>query len=144
MAMALVGGGGLTRRATLRLLVSGASLALLSACGGQAAPAAPTSPPPTSAPPATPTAVPKPAAATAAPAAAAPTTPAAATVAPTAATAAGQPRSGGTLRLSIPADVANLDGHSRTTSSYESVWLIFDRLTAYDDKLVPQPMLAES
>ena len=29
-------------------------------------------------------------------------------------------------------------------NQYETVWLIYDRLTSYDLKLQPQPMLAES
>ena len=46
--------------------------------------------------------------------------------------------------MSLPADLATLDGHTRTPQSLASIWLIYDRLTAYDAKLVPQPMLAES
>src|ERR1700730_3383462 len=70
----------------------------------------------------------------------APAPPAAATATPP----SGQPISGGTLRLALPADLATLDGHTRTPQSLASIWLIYDRLTAYDDKLKPQPILAES
>jgi peptide/nickel transport system substrate-binding protein len=44
----------------------------------------------------------------------------------------------------LPADIATLDGHVRTPGSVDSIWLIYDRLIAYDEKLVPGPMLAES
>jgi peptide/nickel transport system substrate-binding protein len=54
------------------------------------------------------------------------------------------PRSGGTLRIGIPGDILSLDGHARTPGTAESSWLIFDRLTTYDTKLTPMPMLAES
>ena len=61
-----------------------------------------------------------------------------------AAAAAGQPKTGGTLRYAQTADVATLDPYLVTTSGMESSWLVFDRLTAYDASLTPQPMLAES
>jgi peptide/nickel transport system substrate-binding protein len=48
------------------------------------------------------------------------------------------------MRFAITADLATLDGHSRTPGSYESNWLCYDQLLNYDDKLQPQPMLAES
>src|SRR5579871_1425783 len=59
-------------------------------------------------------------------------------------TPVGAPTRGGTLRLALPADLATLDGHTRTPQSLASIWLIYDRLTAYDDTLTPRPMLAES
>ena len=58
--------------------------------------------------------------------------------------AAGQPKTGGTLRVGIPSDITTLDGIVRGGSPYESIWLIYDRLVTYDDKLKPLPMLAES
>jgi peptide/nickel transport system substrate-binding protein len=127
----------LTRRSALRLVASSAGLALLAACQ-PAAPAVP--PPPTAAAPA-PTSPAAPAAAptTAVQAAA---TPLAAPKPPVA--AAGQPKSGGVLRYAQTADVATLDPYLVTTSGMESSWLVFDRLTAYDASLTPQPMLAES
>ncbi|HEX8969898.1 MAG TPA: ABC transporter substrate-binding protein, partial [Chloroflexota bacterium] len=58
--------------------------------------------------------------------------------------AGGQPRTGGVLRSAITADLANLEPHVILPNAYESLWLVFDRLTAYDAQLTPQPMLAES
>lgn len=63
---------------------------------------------------------------------------------PTAQPAAAQPRSGGTLRLGIPADIASLDGHVSSSALSTTTGNLFDRLVAYDVKLQPQPMLAES
>jgi peptide/nickel transport system substrate-binding protein len=62
----------------------------------------------------------------------------------TAKPAANQPRPGGTLRMGLASEPANVDGHTRTPGAAESVWLAFDRLTQYDDKLKAQPALAES
>ncbi|MBV9601916.1 MAG: ABC transporter substrate-binding protein [Chloroflexi bacterium] len=55
-----------------------------------------------------------------------------------------QPRTGGTLRVGLPTDLASLDGHLNTPGTWDSIGLIYDRLTAYDARLAPQPMLAES
>jgi peptide/nickel transport system substrate-binding protein len=105
----------LSRRAALQLMASTAGMALVAACGAaQQGPPAPAPPAPTVF------------------ATAAATRP------------SGQPISGGTLRVALPADLATLDGHTRTPQSLASIWLIYDRLTAYDDNLKPQPMLAES
>jgi peptide/nickel transport system substrate-binding protein len=121
----------LSRRSALRFFLSTAGVALLSACTG------------TNVAPAAPTAVPT--AAAAKPVATTPPVPAATVVATTAAKpAAPQPASGGTLRFAVPADVATLDPYLVTTSGMETSWLVFDRLTAYDANLKPQPMLAES
>ena len=155
----------LSRRAAMRLLTASGSVLLLAACAPQAA-----SPPPAAtsalAPAAAkPTEAPKPAApaATTAPAApaaanpteaprpAAPAAPAATTApaaaAPTAAPAAAAkpaapPKTGGTLRVGQVGDIARLDG--QLVNAVDTLWIPFDRLTAYDEKLVPQPMLAES
>jgi peptide/nickel transport system substrate-binding protein len=113
-------------------MVTSAGMALLTACGVASAPAAPT-PVPTvgaAAPAAT------------APAAAVSVTPPASSAA--AAPAAAQPRPGGFLQLGLGGDVASIDGHHRTSGAQESVWLAYERLIQYDDKLQPQPMLAES
>ncbi|MBV9135288.1 MAG: ABC transporter substrate-binding protein [Chloroflexi bacterium] len=108
----------LSRRAALRLIGSAAGIALLAACAPAPQAAAPT---------------------------AAPTTPAVSASTPTpVAAAASQPRRGGVARYSIQADLSSIDGHVRTPGAVDSLWLVFDRLTSYDDKLVPQPMLAES
>jgi peptide/nickel transport system substrate-binding protein len=107
-------------------MLSTAGASILAACapGAPVAPAAPTS---SSAPSATP----------AAGGSASISTPAAAKP-------SGQPKSGGVGRHAISADVATLDGHTRTGSSVDTNWLIYDRLTAYDSNLKPGPMLAES
>jgi peptide/nickel transport system substrate-binding protein len=132
----------LDRRAALKLLGSSTAVALLAACGPAPQASAPTAA-------SAPTTAPKPAPTTAA-AAPAPTT-AAAAPAPTAASvstpapaSAGQPRRGGIARYSIQADLSSIDGHVRTPGAVDSLWLVFDHLTIYDQKLTPQPMLAES
>jgi peptide/nickel transport system substrate-binding protein len=132
---------GVTRRRLLSGVISGAGLALLAAC--QPTPAAPTvapaRPQPTSAPPAVaakPTAAPQ-------PAAPATPVPAAATVV-TAAPPAAQPRGGGTLRFGILTDIPSLDARIVSSTAYEGLWTVYDRLTWYNDKLEAQPQLAES
>lgn len=124
-----------SRRATLRLFASLAGAMLLSACSSvqPASPAAATS--------------------TSSAGASAPASTAASSslagspstaVASEPATPAAQPRSGGTLRLAITAQPPGLEGHLLASASQETTWFVYDRLTAYDDKLQPQPMLAES
>ncbi|HEU0168576.1 MAG TPA: ABC transporter substrate-binding protein, partial [Chloroflexota bacterium] len=61
-----------------------------------------------------------------------------------AAGASAQPKSGGTLRNVLNADIASLDPHLYAAGAGSTVWLINERLTAYDLKLKPQPWLAES
>ena len=116
-----------SRRVALRMFVSGTGAALLAACSTPAPQVAPTAP----------ASAPKPAAA--------PTQPAAsqATVSSVSKPVA-QPKSGGTLRVATPADLVTTDGNFRDVNAYDTFWQLFDRLTAYDDKLQPQPMLAES
>jgi peptide/nickel transport system substrate-binding protein len=63
---------------------------------------------------------------------------------PASAATSAQPRRGGTLRHAQTADVASLDPHLTTTAGSETTYLVFDRLTAYDLNMKPQPMLAES
>src|SRR5437016_4002352 len=53
------------------------------------------------------------------------------------------PVAGGTLRVGQLGDVNTLDP-SFSSSLFESVYAIHDRLSAYDLKHQPQPMLAES
>jgi peptide/nickel transport system substrate-binding protein len=60
------------------------------------------------------------------------------------ATPSGQPKTGGTLRTALTPDLANLEVHYILINQYENLWLTMDRLITYDDKLVPQPQLAES
>jgi peptide/nickel transport system substrate-binding protein len=112
----------LSRRSALGLIASTAGVTILAACGGAQQPAALT---PASAPPAGA----KPAATVSTAAAPKP---------------AGQPKSGGTLRAGLSADLPNLDPHINTTTAHENLFLAFDRIIQYDDKLQPQPMLAES
>jgi peptide/nickel transport system substrate-binding protein len=69
----------------------------------------------------------------------------AATSVPTAAAApAAQPKSGGVLRSSQVGDPQSVDGHQFTPLTQDTMWLAYDRLLTYDDKLQPQPQLAES
>jgi peptide/nickel transport system substrate-binding protein len=118
-----------TRRSALAVILASASAALVSAC---AAPA-PTSPTPAVAQPSA-----KPQSA-----AVAPTAKPQAVVQPTAKPQL-QPRSGGTLRAAIQTDLPNVDPHFNAPSSYDALWVAFDRLIYMDEKLQPQPMLAES
>ena len=46
-----------------------------------------------------------------------------------------QPRSGGTLRLAITAQPPGLGRSPAGVGLLETVWFVYDRLTAYDDKL---------
>jgi peptide/nickel transport system substrate-binding protein len=136
-----------TRRAALKVLGSGAGVFLLAACGPTSQPAAP--PVATAPPAAKPTAQPTTPAAPAA-GASTPVATLAATAAPAAVPqvqakpGAGQPKTGGMLRMGVPTDIVTLDGVVRGGAPYESVWLMYDRLITYDDKLKPMPMLAES
>jgi peptide/nickel transport system substrate-binding protein len=66
------------------------------------------------------------------------------TVSRTPAAVGGQPRSGGTLRSAVVGDPPGLEVQVLLPSEYETVWLVYDRLIAYDNSLVPQPQLAES
>jgi peptide/nickel transport system substrate-binding protein len=119
------------RRAALRLILSTASISVLAACTPAAStPAAPAQAPPQ--PTANQAAQPQPT----------PVAGSAPQPTPAAATAAGQPKRGGTLRVGVAGDVARLDG--QLYSSINTTWMPFDRLTAYDAQLKPQPMLAES
>ncbi|HEY1294846.1 MAG TPA: ABC transporter substrate-binding protein [Chloroflexota bacterium] len=141
---------GIARRRMLGLLLSSASVALLSACGGSVAPVAPASP--TSPPPANPTSVPT-AVPTRAPAAA----PTSAAISPTAAAAAQTPvvgvvapapeaagaKSGGTLRMGIVGDVVSLDGNDFGLA-FDVTYPIFNDLGQEDEKLNLSPELAES
>src|SRR5690242_1303242 len=116
----------MTRRGTLRLLILGAGLGMLEACG----PTAPSSTATSAAAP-TPANGPKPTSVVAAPAG-------------SAATPAAQPKTGGTLRFGLSGDLTSLDPHVIVPGGFDTLWQVYDRLTAYDDKLQPQPMLAES
>src|SRR5256885_797906 len=55
---------------------------------------------------------------------------------------AGQPRSGGTLRVGVVGDLPNLDGHF--INGDNTIYPIGDRLVDLDANLNPVPLLAES
>src|SRR5437762_3607213 len=55
-----------------------------------------------------------------------------------------QPKSGGSLRAAIQTDLPNIDPHFNAPTAYDALWVAFDRLIYLDNKLQPQPMLAES
>ncbi len=136
----------LTRRAALGFLVTGAG-ALLAACSSPAPnpPAASNSAAGASAAPAGQSSAVAQAGATSAPAGqgVAAGSPAAS---PAAAASGGQSAvPGGTLRVGVATDITSLEPHfSLSWTTSESTWLPYDRLTQYDLKLQPQPMLAES
>jgi peptide/nickel transport system substrate-binding protein len=46
--------------------------------------------------------------------------------------------------MGMVGDLTQLEGQLIIPGSLDTLWQIYDRLTAYDDKLQPQPMLAES
>ena len=56
----------------------------------------------------------------------------------------GQPKPGGTLRVSAVGDVANIDAQSWGPRNGFSIFMAYDTLTTYDLDLKPQPQLAES
>jgi peptide/nickel transport system substrate-binding protein len=114
----------LNRRAFFRLGATSVGMVALAAC----AELAPSQPPPS------PTSAPQ-------PAGSAPPTVAVSSVATVASVA---PRSGGTLRIGQVGDLVTLEPDYNELHSSPTVWSVFDRLTQYDLKLVPQPMLAES
>jgi peptide/nickel transport system substrate-binding protein len=107
-----------TRRSALAIILGSASAAVVSAC--------------TTPSPASPTQV------------AVQPTPKPQAIAQPTAKAQAQPRSGGTLRAGLQTDLPNVDPHFNAPSAYDALWVAFDRLIYLDDKLQPQPMLAES
>ncbi|MGH2363736.1 MAG: ABC transporter substrate-binding protein, partial [Chloroflexota bacterium] len=112
----------LTRRRALLALASTAATALLAACGGGiAASAVPAS--------------------SATPAGAPSGGSASATAKPVSSGAA--PRAGGTLRMGVLGDPRALDPHIAGIFG-DVITPMFDRLIVYDEKLNPQPSLAES
>ncbi len=128
----------MNRRSVVKLLVGGAGVSVLAACGvAPQAPAAPTAAPPAAAG-AAPTPVPT-------GAAAAQSTPTTVVVSPTnpPASTTPQPKSGGTLRQGYQGDPVSLDPMLKVQN--DVAWIgVFERLTAYDASLKPQPVLAES
>ncbi len=139
----------ITRRAALGLILSSAGAAILAACGGTAAPssaaASGASSPASAAPASASAASAKPAASAGASAApAASITSAAPAGSAAAAKPSAQPKAGGTLRAGLQTDLPNVDPHFNSPSGYDTLWQAFDRLIQFDNKLQPQPMLAES
>ena len=61
---------------------------------------------------------------------------------PVASVAAGQPRSGGTLRVGVLGDLLGLDGH--LTTGLDSLRRVWDVISLLDDKLNTVPVLAAS
>jgi peptide/nickel transport system substrate-binding protein len=121
--------GMLSRRRLIELLASTAGIALVAACSGPAA--QPAAAPATALP------------ATTVPAGATAPKPDAAASAPTT-KPADSPKPGGTMRIGLASEPANIDGHIRTPGSDVTYWLAFNQLITYDDKAQPQPALAES
>src|SRR6266508_1722171 len=58
--------------------------------------------------------------------------------------AAAQPKTGGTLTAGMIGDLGSIEGHQVTQATVNVTFQAYDRLIEYDDKLTPQPMLAES
>ncbi|MBV9601259.1 MAG: ABC transporter substrate-binding protein [Chloroflexi bacterium] len=112
-----------TRRETLRLFLAGVGMGLVAACTSSA-PALTGTPPPTGL----------------VQAGGQPTT----TVQVSSTAPASQPKTGGTLRFGLSGDLTSLDPHVIVPGSFDTLWQVYDRLTAYDATLRPQPMLAES
>ncbi len=127
--------GDMSRRAALRLLVPATGAVVVFACVGPAT--APPTPTPGSASGASATGASV--AGTSVAATSVVSAPASATAQPSAV-----PKTGGTLRIGLSSEPANVDGHIRTIGSDLTYWLAFDRLIDYDDKAQPQPRLAES
>jgi peptide/nickel transport system substrate-binding protein len=133
-----------SRRDALRVLALGTGSALIAACtAAPAAPALGTQPTPAAAPP-TPVAATQPAPNPTA--AAQPTRAAAAQPTPAPATAgADQPKPGGTFKMGRSDDIVTLDGQFFQSNTLGSTYgTVYERLIDYDNKLQPQPMLAES
>ena len=131
----------ISRRTVLHALTFGLGAGLLAACGGSAAPPAsqPASPATSTRPPSVASASTGPSASVAALASAS-----AAAKPAGSASAGAQPKTGGMLRTVLSSDIASLDAHVFAGGAADTLWLIYERLTAYDLTLKPQPVLAES
>jgi peptide/nickel transport system substrate-binding protein len=105
----------ISRRSALQLLASATGVTILAACTGTPTPNAVTT-----------------------------TVPSSVSLAPAATPQAAPPKAGGMLRMSSPGDITTTDGNFRDGNAFDSLWQVYDRLTFYNDKLEPQPMLAES
>ncbi len=58
--------------------------------------------------------------------------------------AAGEPKPGGTLKMGHVGGILNFDGHRLSRGNYPMLTQVYNTLIQYDDKLRPQPELAES
>lgn len=123
-------GPSISRRTALALIFGATGTALLAACGESAQPSSP-APSGAGAAQASSSTLPS-----------ASTSTAGAVASP--ASASAQPKSGGTLQAIIQTDLPNVDPHFNSPSAYDTLWLAFDRLISLDNKLKPQPSLAES
>ncbi|MBV8083229.1 MAG: ABC transporter substrate-binding protein [Chloroflexi bacterium] len=133
----------LSRRQALAALASTAGAALLAACGGQSAPASSAPAPPASSKPSAAVSAASSGPANAAVSAAPASSAAGASAATSPAASGATPRPGGTLRMGVLGDPRALDPHV-TGIFGDVITPMFDRLIVYDDKLNPQPSLAES
>jgi peptide/nickel transport system substrate-binding protein len=115
----------LPRRSALALVLSSASTVLLAACGAAA---------PTSSPPASNSTADKPTVS-----AATVTTP---TAASTSSSSTDTPKTGGTLRYGIAAEIVTLAFNQ--SNDFEILQGMYDPLLTYDNDLQPQPHLVES
>lgn len=131
-----MGDGELTRRAALRLIAAGAAGVFVTACGPSNAVAPPST-------------APKPTTSSTSGASSSASTPAdtsTSVVSVSTATSAKPtvaPKTGGTLKQGYFLDIVNLDPQYKVGN--DVTWIgVYDRITAYDSQLKPQPMLAES
>ncbi len=108
----------MTRRQLLRALGTGAGAALIAACTPAPAPASPAVAPPTPIP--------------------------GATIIPTSVSAASTPKTGGTLRAALAGELTSIDGQQNLPGVTATVGNAYEGLARYDDKLQPQPVLAET
>ena len=127
----------INRRTMLATMVAGCGAAVLTACGGTAAPSA-SSAAPSSAPPTTVSASVAAASTSTSPSALAPASAAAAVK------SSASPKVGGSLTGGIQTDLPNVDAHFNSPSGYDTLWVAFDQLTNFDDKMQVRPGLAES
>ncbi|MBV8087209.1 MAG: ABC transporter substrate-binding protein [Chloroflexi bacterium] len=121
------------RRSLLRLAAASAAGAVLAACGSA----------PQTVAPAASASIAAPATTAAKPASSAPASAPASGAASAAAKPSAAPKSGGTLRQGWFLENLNVDPQYKVGN--DATWIgVYDRLTAYDSQLKPQPMLAES
>ena len=121
----------ISRRAAIGLLACGAAEVVLSACAPGAAPTNSAGASTPSAAPTAPVVV-----------GASGNTPISA--APSGTSSSTGPKAGGTIKCGLVGDLTSLEPHLNGTNQSNTYWGVYDRLTAYDLDLKPQPELAES